>query len=114
MICDQCKGKRYPFQCRNSAAWRDRYGAPSGCPHGLPLGYSPDGVKRGDYGRPARRGPHATPQATPKALPLCRHAKRYTEGCCDGWKVLCRHPRHMDHRRLKACRSCPDYEHKEG
>jgi hypothetical protein len=109
--CKRCGGELYPRQCRNSAAWRRAHGAPGPCPYGRPLGYSPDGRLRGDYRAAAgSREPRSHTDGPPGNAPLCRWAARYTEGCCDGWKVLCRHPGHAGHRGLKACRNCPDYE----
>ena len=76
MTCDLCQGSRYPLQCRNSAAWRKAQGVPDSCPHGLPIGHSPDGVKRGDYAERQEgvfRGPRA-----------CRWLVVVpTDGCCD-------------------------------
>ena len=76
MTCDRCQGKRTVLQCRNSAAWRKAQNAPDACPHGLPIGHSPDGVKRGDYAERQEgvfRGPRA-----------CRWLVVVpTGGCCD-------------------------------
>ena len=76
MTCETCHGNRYPLQCRNSAAWRKAQNAPEVCPHGLPIGHSPDGVKRGDYAERQEgvfRGPTA-----------CIHLVVVpTGGCCD-------------------------------
>ena len=87
MICETCKGKQYPRQCRHSAAWRKAQRAPQLCPHGLALNTLPIG----DNAPPTR--------------PACRWLERRPgNGCCDP-EYICtwRQSRYLDHTEVRAC-----------
>lgn len=109
LICDTCQGTRYPLQCRNSRAWRNHKEIPNSCPHGLPLGYSPDGRKRGDYAAPQGA---LRPEAGASAAGIWRGADpcRYLVvvpigGCCDNEFYCAREGRiHIEPGR---CAECP-------
>jgi len=96
MICDDCQGKTYPRQCRNSAAWRKAQGAPSECPYGIELNNLPIG-DNAPQGASVWRGDCCWREVVP------------TGGCCDN-ELWC--TRGNARRRVTAaqCAACKGAE----
>ena len=88
-LCDLCKGKRYPRQCRNLRGFRRKFAVPAECPHGIALNNLPigDNAPTGQAG-----GVHMPPDGV-RSYPIqvqsvaCKHAEVYPK-CAT--KVVCK------------------------
>jgi hypothetical protein len=102
---------RFALQCRNSAAWRKAQGAPEVCPHGLRIGHSPDGVKRGDYAAPQAA---LTAEAVASARgqrpdrPACAHLTVLPGGGCCDWEFICGRDGGRREIQPTECATCDD------
>jgi len=96
-ICDLCRGRRYPRQCRNSAVWRAAQRAPDVCPEGIALNNLPigDNARSVAQGRDAGHCLFARPCRTCSQKVECHRHAAGTDGVV----------RSMARR---TCRDCAD------